>query len=120
MPHTKSAWKRMAQAEKRKLHNRTVIKKVKAQVRAFLAPVKAAETARHAEQVASAAGDTAKASDQAAARTQHLNKAAEEMKTAGKLLDRAGTKGYIHANKASRLKSRMAHRLDKAKKAATK
>ena len=92
MPHTKSAWKRMKQAEKRKLHNRAVIKKVKAQVRAFLAAVKANDMA----------------------------KAADEMKTAGKLLDRAGTKGYIHANKASRLKSRMAHRLDKAKKAPPK
>lgn len=92
MPHTKSAWKRMAQAEKRKLHNRAVIKKVKAQVRVFLAAVKSND----------------------------LGKAAEEMKTAGKLLDRAGTKGYIHANKASRLKSRMAHRLDKAKKAPPK
>jgi small subunit ribosomal protein S20 len=92
MPHTKSAWKRMKQAEKRKLHNRAVIKKVKAQVRAFLAAVKGSD----------------------------LTKAAEEMKQAGKLLDRAGTKGYIHANKASRLKSRMAHRLDKAKKAPVK
>ncbi len=92
MPHTKSAWKRMKQAEKRKLHNRAVIKKVKAQVRTFLAAVKSND----------------------------LAKAAEEMKTAGKLLDRAGTKGYIHANKASRLKSRMAHRLDKAKKAPPK
>ena len=92
MPHTTSAWKRMKQAEKRKLHNRAVIKKVKAQVRVFLSAVKAND----------------------------LTKAAEEMKTAGKLLDRAGTKGYIHANKASRLKSRMAHRLDKAKKAPAK
>ncbi len=117
MPHTKSALKRMKQSEKRRLHNKDVIKKVRAQVRAFLAPVKAAETARAAELAATTAGDTAKASDQAAAKTQHLAKAAEEMKTAGKLLDRAGCKGYIHANKASRLKSRMAHRLDKAKKA---
>lgn len=89
MPHTKSAWKRMRQAEKRKLHNRVVIKKVKLQVREFLKAVKAND----------------------------LTKAGEEMKTAGKLLDRAGCKGYIHANKASRLKSRMAHRLTKAQAA---
>ena len=87
MPHTTSAWKRMKQAEKRKLHNRAIIKKVKAQVRAFLS----------------------------AAKTGDLTKAADEMKKAGQLLDRAGCKGYIHANKASRLKSRMAHRLEKAK-----
>ena len=92
MPHTTSAWKRMKQAEKRKLHNRAIIKKVKAQVRAFLAAVKSSD----------------------------LTKAADEMKTATKLLDRAGTKGYIHANKASRLKSRMAHRLAKAKAAPPK
>lgn len=87
MPHTKSAWKRMKQAEKRKLHNRAVVKKVKAQVRVFLAAVKGND----------------------------LTKAAAEMSAAATLLDRAGTKGYIHANKASRLKSRMAHRLAKAK-----
>lgn len=87
MPHTTSAWKRMKQAEKRKLHNRAVIKKVKAQVRAFLSAVKSTD----------------------------MTKAADEMKKAGQLLDRAGCKGYIHANKASRLKSRMAHRLEKAK-----
>lgn len=92
MPHTKSAWKRMKQAEKRRVHNKAVVKKVKAQVRAFIAAVK----------------------------TNDLTKAATEMSAAAKLLDRAGTKGYIHANKASRLKSRMAHRLDKAKKAPPK
>ncbi len=88
MPHTTSAWKRMKQAEKRKLHNRAIIKKVKAQVRAFLSAVKSSD----------------------------MTKAADEMKKAGQLLDRAGCKGYIHANKASRLKSRMAHRLEKAAK----
>lgn len=92
MPHTKSAWKRMKQAEKRKLHNRVIVKKVKAQVRTFLAAVK----------------------------TNDLTKAVTEMSAAAQLLDRAGTKGYIHANKASRLKSRMAHRLAKAQAAPAK
>lgn len=92
MPHTKSAWKRMEKAEKRRVHNRQIIKKLKAQLRAFLTAVKS--------------GD--------------LAKAGEEMNTAAKLLDRAGTKGYIHANKASRLKSRMALRLNKAKNAPAK
>lgn len=92
MPHTKSAWKRMEKAEKRRVHNRAIIKKLKAQVRTFLAAVK----------------------------TGDLTKAATEMNTAAKLLDRAGTKGYIHSNKASRLKSRLALRLNKAKNAPAK
>jgi small subunit ribosomal protein S20 len=92
MPHTKSAWKRMEKAEKRRAHNRVILKKLKAQLRAFIAVVKS--------------GDFAKAT--------------VEMNTAAKLLDRAGTKGYIHSNKASRLKSRMALRLNKAKTAPKK
>ena len=92
MPHTKSAWKRMRKAEKRRAHNRVVVKKLKAQVRTFLAAVKAND----------------------------LTAATTEMNTAAGLLDRAGTKGYIHKNKASRLKSRMAHRLAKAKAAPAK
>ncbi len=92
MPHTKSAWKRMEKAEKRKVHNRLIIKKLKQQLKAFVGAV----------------------------RTNDLTKAVTEMNTASKLLDRAGCKGYIHANKASRLKSRMAHRLAKAKTAPAK
>lgn len=92
MPHTKSAWKRMEKAEKRRVHNRAIIKKLKGQLRAFLTAVKGNE----------------------------LDKAAAEMKTAATLLDRAGCKGYIHRNKASRLKSRMAHRLAKANTAPAK
>jgi small subunit ribosomal protein S20 len=82
----------MEKAEKRRKHNRLILKKLKAQLRAFIAAAKANDT----------------------------TKAAEEMRVAGKLLDRAGCKGYIHANKASRLKSRMAHRLAKVGKTPAK
>jgi small subunit ribosomal protein S20 len=82
----------MEKSEKRRVHNRAIIKKLKGQLRTFLTAVKAND----------------------------LTAAAKEMSTAAKLLDRAGCKGYIHANKASRLKSRMAHRLAKASKALAK
>jgi len=85
MPHTKSAWKRMAQAEKRRDHNREIIRKLKFQLKLFRAAVKT--------------GDVANVE--------------AEMRTTAKLFDRAGTKGYIHRNKASRMKARMAARLAK-------
>ena len=89
MPHTKSAWKRMRKSEELRDHNRVIIRKLKIQLKAFLVAVKT--------------GDKAKAG--------------EEMKTTVKLFDRAGTKGYIHRNKAARMKSRLALRLAKMDKA---
>ena len=86
MPHTKSAMKRMVKAEKRRVHNKAILKNLKRQIKLFLVAVKAND----------------------------LPKATEELNTSSKLLDRAGVKGYIHANKASRLKSRLALRLNKA------
>ena len=83
MPHTHSAWKRLRQNEKRRRQNRAAAKKVKLQ--------------RKAADAAIAAGDAAK--------TQ------AEVKTTQMVLDRAATKGYIHPNKAARLKSRMVKRL---------
>ncbi len=85
MPHTKSAWKRMRKSEEARDHNRVIIRKMKIQLKAFLVAVKG--------------GDKTKAN--------------EEMTKAVKLFDRAGTKGYIHRNKASRIKSRMAARFAK-------
>jgi small subunit ribosomal protein S20 len=82
----------MAKAEKRRVHNRSILKKLRGQLRTFLTAVKAND----------------------------LTKAATEVSNAAQLLDRAGCKGYIHRNKASRLKSRMAHRLAKAKAAPAK
>jgi len=85
MPHTKSAWKRMRKSEELRDHNRVIIRKLKIQLKAFLVAVRS--------------GDKTKAT--------------EEMNKSAKVFDRAGTKGYIHRNKAARIKSRMAARLAK-------
>jgi small subunit ribosomal protein S20 len=82
MPHTPSAWKRLRKAEKRRRQNRAAAKKIKAQRR----------------EVATALNGT------------DAPKAATEVKNTQVLLDRAATKGYIHANKAARLKSRLVKR----------
>lgn len=89
MPHTASAWKRLRQNEKRRRRNRLVAKKLKKQ--------------RKATDAAIAAGDPAKL--------------AEEFKRTQALLDRAADKGYIHPNKAARLKSRLVKRMRAAAKA---
>jgi len=86
MPHTPSAAKRHRKAEKRKKQNRVAVKKVK------LARKTVAEAIK--------AGDAAKT--------------ATEVKSTQAVLDRAATKGYIHKNKAARLKSRIAKRLKAA------
>ena len=87
MPHTKSAWKRLRQNEKRRQRNRTTIKGIKKQTR----------------EVADAlqGGDAGKAAAGQAA--------------AAKRLDKAAARGVIHANKAARLKSRMAKKINAAK-----
>ncbi len=85
MPHTKSAWKRMKQAELRQKRNRTVLKAVKLKTREAVAVLKT--------------GDAVKA--------------AEELKLTQKKLDQAAAGGYIHRNKAARLKSRFALKLQK-------
>jgi small subunit ribosomal protein S20 len=85
MPHTPSAAKRLRKSEKRRKQNRTAAKKVKTQ--------------RKAADVAIKAGDVAKT--------------ATEFKTTQTILDRAAGKGYIHPNKAARLKSRLVKRLRK-------
>jgi small subunit ribosomal protein S20 len=86
MPHTPSAWKRLRKTEKRRKQNRTIAKSIK--------------VVRKAADAAIKAGDPAKVG--------------EAFKTTQGTLDRAGSKGYIHPNKASRLKSRLAHRLKAA------
>ncbi len=89
MPHTASAWKRLRKTEKRRQQNRVAYKKIR--------------VARKAAAAAIAGTDTAAAT-----------------KTLGEtqaVLDRAADKGYIHKNKAARLKSRLAK---KAKAAAAK
>ena len=83
MPHTPSAAKRLRKSEKRRRQNRAVAKNLKAQRKSLDAAIKA--------------GDAAKTTD--------------ELKTTQAALDRAATKGYIHPNKAARLKSRLVKRL---------
>lgn len=83
MPHTDSAWKRLRQTEKRRKRNKVVAKKIKLSRRAIEGEI--------------AAGDKAK-TEVAFKHTQAT-------------LDRAATKGYIHPNKAARLKSRLVKRM---------
>jgi small subunit ribosomal protein S20 len=83
MPHTPSAWKRLRKAEKRRKQNRTAAKKLKLQRRAVAETIKSADS----------------------------TKTATEFKATQAMLDRAADKGYIHPNKAARLKSRLVKRL---------
>ena len=83
MPHTPSAAKRLRKSEKRRRQNRLAAKKIKGQRR----------------EVATAMVGTDAA------------KTTAEVQTTQAMLDRAATKGYIHKNKAARLKSRLVKRL---------
>jgi small subunit ribosomal protein S20 len=83
MPHTHSAAKRLRKSEKRRRQNRAVAKKIKLQ--------------RKTADAAITAGDAAKTQT--------------EFRTTQAVLDRAAGKGYIHPNKAARLKSRLVKRL---------
>lgn len=86
MPHTASAAKRLRKAEKRKARNRLVAKAIKVK--------------RKAVDVSLKAGDAAKIGD--------------DFKAVQGTLDRAADRGYIHKNKAARLKSRLAKRIKAA------
>lgn len=88
MPHTKSAEKRLRQSEKRRKQNRVIAKAIKVKRKAVVEGLKGGDAAK--------TGEAAKAAQQT--------------------LDRAATKGYIHANKAARLKSRLAKKLKAAEK----
>ena len=87
MPTTKSAKKRLRQNIANRLRNRNVKSSVKTQVRKVREAV--------------AAGD--------------IQKAETEFREAAKKLDQAGAHRVIHANKASRTKSRLQHLIKKAK-----
>ncbi|MFO0937040.1 MAG: 30S ribosomal protein S20 [Gemmataceae bacterium] len=89
MPHTKSAEKRNRQTEKRNLRNRLVKKNLKSSLRDAQDAIKAGD-----------AGKTTAA-----------------INAANKRLDKAAAHKNIHKNKANRLKSRLAKRLNKAKAA---
>ena len=87
MPHTKSAEKRNRQTDKRNLRNRLVKKNLKASLRD--------------------AQDAIKVGD--------ATKTAAAVVVANKRLDKAAAHKNIHKNKANRLKSRLAIRVNKAK-----
>ncbi len=87
MPTTKSAKKRLRQNITKRSRNRTVKSSVKTQVRKVREAV--------------AAGD--------------IQQAETEFREAAKKLDRAGAHRVIHANKASRTKSRLQQLIKKAK-----
>jgi small subunit ribosomal protein S20 len=92
MPHTPSAAKRLRKSEARRKRNRVAAKKIKTQRKTATESLKA--------------GDAAKT--------------ATEFKNTQAMLDRAADKGYIHKNKAARLKSRLVKRLRATAGAAAK
>jgi small subunit ribosomal protein S20 len=83
MPHTPSAAKRLRKSETRRKHNRVIAKSLKLK-RKELTDALASKDAE---------------------------KSAASAKMVVESLDRAATKGYIHKNKAARLKSRLAKKL---------
>lgn len=87
MPNTRSASKRLRQNAVRQERNKATKSAMKTQIKAVLAAV--------------AAGD--------------IEKAEQEYRDASRKLDRAGAKGVIHKNKASRGKSRLQAAIKKAK-----
>jgi small subunit ribosomal protein S20 len=89
MPHTASAWKRLRKTEKRRKQNRIAYTRVKVARKAAAAAI---------------GGTDAGAVVKTLSETQAI-------------LDRAADKGYIHKNKAARIKSRLAK---KAKAVAAK
>lgn len=84
MPHTKSAWKRLRSSDKRRRRNRTTAKLIRLQTRK--------------------ATDALKGTDVALATA--------EIVATVKKLDKAAARKVIHKNKAARLKSKMAKRLN--------
>jgi small subunit ribosomal protein S20 len=83
MPHTASAEKRLRKSEKQRRQNRAAAKTLKGKRKTLEAVLK----------------------------TNDVAKTAEEFKVTQATLDRAADKGYIHKNKAARLKSRLVKRL---------
>jgi small subunit ribosomal protein S20 len=88
MPHTRSAKKNLRKIEKRRAHNRAVIKTLKT----------------HVKRVSTAAEKS----------VEELQK---EYNEAAKKLDKAAAKRIIHPNQAARKKSQLARVLNEKKKA---
>lgn len=113
MPHTPSAWKRLRKAEKRRRQNRLAAKKIKGQRREVAETLNTITTAKADLAAAKPDADTTKVKADLAAATA---KAPADLKKTQEMLDRAATKGYIHPNKAARLKSRLVKRARAATK----
>ena len=113
MPHTPSAWKRLRKAEKRRRQNRTMAKKVKLQRREIGDALGTIEASKAAIATAKPDADTTKLKADLSAATA---KVPADLKATQAMLDRAATKGYIHPNKAARLKSRLVKRTRAATK----
>jgi small subunit ribosomal protein S20 len=92
MPHTKSAWKRLRSSEKRRKRNRTTLKLIKLQNRKLTDAI-----------TGKVAGDVT-----------------VEAKATVIKLDKAASRGVIHKNKAARMKSKLAKRINKMKAAPAK
>src|SRR5215475_11793846 len=101
MPHTPSAWKRLRKAEKRRRQNRAAAKKIKLQRREVATTLSTIESSKVAIATAKPDTDTTKAKSDLSAATA---KAPADIKATQAMLDRAATKGYMHKNKAARLK----------------
>ncbi|MBN9119293.1 MAG: 30S ribosomal protein S20 [Planctomycetes bacterium] len=104
MPHTPSAWKRLRKAEKRRRQNRAMAKKIKLQRRDVADTLSTITSSKTAIATAKPDADTTKTKADLDAATA---KAPADLKATQAMLDRAATKGYIHPNKAARLKSRL-------------
>ena len=89
MPHTRSAKKNLRKTEKRRMHNRAVIKTLKTQIKRTTSAVEGS--------------------------VEDLQK---EYNLAAKKLDKAAAKNIIHRNLAARKKSQLARLLNEKKKAA--
>ncbi len=90
MPNTKGAKKRLRQSVVRRDRNKSQKTRLRHSLRKFREAVAA----------------------------KNIDEATSLSRIAGKLLDKAASKGIIHANKASRLKSRMSHLVVATKQAA--
>lgn len=104
MPHTPSAWKRLRKTEKRRRQNRAMAKKLKLQRRETATTLATVASTKAEIAGAKPDADTTKAKNDLAAATA---KVPTDAKKTQEMLDRAATKGYIHPNKAARLKSRL-------------
>jgi small subunit ribosomal protein S20 len=82
MPHTRSAKKNLRKSEKRRLHNRSVKKDVKTQVKRFLEALDGP-----------------------------VDQLQKEYNLAAKKLDKAAAKRVVHPNLAARKKSQLARQL---------